>query len=279
MKTHKLLFALMACAMVVFATVSCEKEEITPDIINDTADTAVTPDLPDYGGYVIFGDDTMTINHIVLLQSNGHNIIKVFLNGHPDEVAFLSFDDYEPSEERQGVLYCFGSSGGETALYNGEAVVSVSDGIYTIEFDNYYEGKRMVIHYLGPISDVTIPAGMGTFVFDGDTASVYYNDCQFAGGDYNIFFRSHTAYVEGDYSLIRITLGTPVAPGTYNFSDEDGFFPIIVRGKYFSDTGKNCVLTISREGEMWTLRVTGTFQDDDFEFTYSGALNFEYLTE
>lgn len=279
MNTHKLLFALMACAMVVFATVSCEKEEITPDIVNDTADTAVAPDLPDYGGYVALGDDTMTINHIVLSHSNGRNSIEVFINGHPDEAIFLSFDNYEPSEDQQGCLFCFGVITDVLNMYYGEVVVSVSDGIYTIEFDNYFEGERMVIHYLGPISDVTKPAGTGALVMGGDTAGVYYNDCQFTDGDYYIFFRSHTAYVDGDYSLIRITLDSPVVPGTYNLSDEDGFFPIIVHGKYFSDKGKNCVLTISREGEVWTLRVTGTFQGDDFELTYSGALNFVYLTE
>ncbi|MCQ2296129.1 MAG: hypothetical protein MJZ45_01860 [Bacteroidales bacterium] len=56
-------------------------------------------------------------------------------------------------------------------------------------------------------------------------------------------------------------------------------FLIIVCGVNYSNRGKGCVLTIGCEGEEWTLRVTGTFQGNDFELTYRGALNFEYLLE
>lgn len=285
MNTHKLLFALMACAMGTFASAFCEIGKYGSDSSNDQTDTVVAHSLPDYGGYVILGEDTMAIDHIVLVEHFGskHNKSKsmnVYVKGDPCEGVSISFKNFEPSETPQDVSFsrigCFANK--------GKIIVNDSVGIYTIEFDEPYHGKRLEIHYLGPISDATIPSGTGALVMGGDTANVYYNDCQFTGAEYNLFFNSHSLYTEGDYNCMRITIATPVVPGTYNLKGVEGFFPIIIHGVNYngmdySDLDENCVLTIGREGEVWTLHLTGTFQGDDFEFTYNGALIFDYLLE
>lgn len=279
MNTHKLLFALMACAMGTFATAFCEIGKYGSDSSNDQTDTVVAHSLPDYGGYVILGEDTMAIDHIVLVEHFGskHNKSKsmnVYVKGDPCEGVSISFKNFEPSETPQDVSFsrigCFANK--------GKIIVNDSVGIYTIEFDKTYLGKRLAIHYIGPISDATIPAGTGAFVMGGDTAVVYYNDCQFTG-EHNLFFKSHSLYTEGDYNCMRIAIGTPMVPGTYNLRGAEGFFLILVHGIYDKGRGDDCVLTIGREGEVWTLHLTGTIQGDDFEFTYSGALNFDYLLE
>lgn len=284
MKKSQLFFATTIAAMMSLTTISCQKEEILPpDVLSDTTEI---PEEPEADNYVVQGTDTIRIHHVTKNKifeatsggSDEKDKLELYLNGHPNTSIIILFDDYRPGPDPMSMVFGVLHNNSTQTQNSTMKVDDLGNGKYEIVFADTYKGEAFEIHFMGIIYDVDKPAGKGRFTMNGITTDLYFNECQHYQSEYNLFFNNEISVSNSKYTYMRITLDSHIEPGTYNL-DDNGFFLVIWNATSYTQYATNCTLTASRNGDNWELRVTGTLPDGDFEFTYTGLLNFTYYYE
>ncbi|MCQ2295044.1 MAG: hypothetical protein MJZ67_05265 [Bacteroidales bacterium] len=295
-------FALFACiALTAAMMVGCKKDDTQP-IIPDTNDSTVTPTLPETEGYVIYGDDSVSMEYIILEDLGGMFILNAQLTNGDQFGAITAANPIDAGEMQfTDIMTILMGGDGAYASYtmsndDYDDMVSGTLVARTIKDQNEVVvegttegGKSLKLYFKGQIVNLTQPTGTGNIAFGGKNYPVELATVMKSSGVYEYYICDLAMY-----NTMSIFVNSPMTTNTtYNFTtDENAIFSnnslAVGDLAIMEASGEDMVVesmvtggtvTTTVNGNQLTLNVSGTTTAGEFTLTYTGTTYAGYMNK
>lgn len=278
------MFAIMAAfAFMGLMTVSCQKDNITPD----------TPDVPEEPAdpnYFIFGDDSVQITSVTREYSSTYSYHYTTLNLSNGN-TFTLVSIFEPNTTYDIITYndlfyhmdCIAGGytmeSGNIFLSEGTFNANYHFGHADIDFNGKTDGGIEVRgHFSGNVTDISETLGDGSFSYFGDYTSLnlFYG---FVKGGMGEFLLTSTDM----NTRIKLNTKGSLVPGIYNITTDEqaiaGGHGMGMRMEVKNSKGEYTTTAVSGTVEYRInpnssiqLTINGNTEDASFNGTYTGTV-------
>ena len=287
--SHKAMTALAVIVLAAMMLAGCKKEEITPITPNDTT----TPEEPIDNSHFYYGNDTLAINSIIKMNSDGMYVYYFQLSNNYS-FSVMSLEEIGESGASFTDIYTFFFTGSGTLgamssddeeaeddyMANGSIKISEEDGIYTIAATGTTEsGKAIDIFYQGKLIDLNTPTGNGTVNVNGNqyqlisgiwtsTDGYYLYELFSSQMDATLDISSLHTLSNGSYTITtdedELASGNAVAMEFY-INDEDE-----MESEFILNSGTlNCTIS----GDTYTISFSGSANGNTITGNFTGSLH------
>ena len=227
-------------------------------------------------GYIVRGDDTMTIFAVCKTQSTA-TTLDISLSDREDMLFTIFDSQYGENTAPHDALFGINehrSSTAENDSYDGTLEVRRVDDTYEILFSGFEESEPVTVYYHGPVDEANLPAGIATVTIGGTTTSselarVFSYDQTY----------SYLMYASDYNTAVKITSKVQLTEGTYTLTQSAlDAQKVKVSVIYFGGQVVNLKptegsLTVSRQGGQFTLHMQAPTTKGDMTLHYEGTFN------